>query len=156
MSKIEKLNPDDWNDDWDANIGIKNLERAIDAKIQEYRKDSKGDSIDMFLEYKGMFVAQLSYIGQKEADLHERKVIDENTYEVEKNGSYKRQRELNKKSIEDSKVESKLESAGAELEMGLSTAAYKRASHLRERVHKVIDAISQRVAVLRKEKDASQ
>ena len=56
----------------------------------------------------------------------------------------------------ESKEISRLASSGKELEAGLLNVEYRRLGHLRERINKTIDSASQRVAVLRKEFDATK
>ena len=133
---------------------IKKLEQEIDAKIEAYVKISKSNAIDRMLDAKDYFIGQLSYVGQMEANLQERKGIDEAAYTTARSAAYMKAREEDKKSGTDSEHIGKINSSNELIDSLMSVAAYKRAFHLRERVHKVIDSISQRVSVLRKEKDA--
>ena len=59
-------------------MDTKELEKSIDLQIERYQSiTAKGDSIDAILNAKDWFVAQLARVGQKEADVHESKVIAE-------------------------------------------------------------------------------
>lgn len=137
----------------------KEIRAQVDEKILEVQKRASSiESTGELLEIREWFVSMLSYIGEREAAVMFEKVNFEKIFEDKKYSIFiEARKETDGKRLpeRDADYKARFESSDDKFKFEMATVEHKILYALRERVIRQIDALQQRISIVRREHDSA-
>lgn len=127
----------------------------INAIISEYFSNKNSMNETYLLSVKDKMLAYMYYFGETEADCYEMKNILDAEYESAKIEKFKQDR-ADKVAEKTADYNARLYAMSSKIEFIKKEAEYRRARNVKETLSKIIDSISQKISILRRENEFNQ
>jgi flagellar biosynthesis/type III secretory pathway protein FliH len=132
----------------------KNYEK-IHTILQEYFSNRSTMNEAYLLDVKDKMLSFLYYFGEQEALLYEAKALSELSAEAIKIEKFKEERD-NKVAEKTADYNARLFAMNHRMELARVEGDYKKARNMKETLSKMIDSVSQKISILRRENEFNQ